>query len=139
METKTAKILSVQENQRQWDYQGTKYFDHWIKFEGSDNVWIYSSKSDKCEKFKAGEVATFDCDIKTNGAHTNYKIKPKQEQGAGGFKKADPKDQGIITYLSCLSSAANYFSNTKPSDWSDVMKAAEQAFNEAFKKSTLNK
>lgn len=133
METKTAKILSVQENQKSYDYQGTTYYVHLIKFEGSEHTWKFDSKNTTCEKFKVGETATFDCDIKVNGQYTNYKIKPKQDP----FKKGEPKDQGIITYLSCLSSAANYFTNTKPSTWEDVMSAANKAYNEAMNKSTL--
>lgn len=135
METKTAKILSVQENQRQWDYQGTKYFDHWIKFEGSEQVWIYSSKSDKCDKFKVGETSTFDTDVKVNGSHTNYKIKPKQEaNGFGG--KMQPKDQGIITYLSCFASACNYHAQ-RTCTQQDVFEMTEKAFNTAMTKTTL--
>lgn len=138
METKTAKIISVQENQRQWNYQGTDYFDHWIKYEGSDQVWVYGSKSATCEKFKVGETATFECEIKQSGNYTNYKIKPAQTNGAagGGFKKEN-KDQGIITYLSCLSSACNFYSGRLQSDADDVLRFAEKAFTEAVKKSTL--
>lgn len=135
METK--KITSVQENQRQWDYHGTKYFDHWIKFEGSEQVWVYSSKSDKCEKFKSGEEATFETKVQQRGQYTDYKIKPVQQNGA--FKKGEAKDSGIITYLSCFSSACNFYSSRLQSNSADVLNFTEEAFKKAMEKSTLNK
>lgn len=139
METKTAKITSVQENQRQFEYQGTKHYEHWVKYEGSEIVHTYASKSEKCEKFKVGETATFDIDIKQNGSHTNYKIKPKSDGfGGGGGKKFEPKDSGIITYLSVFSSACNYHAQRTCSQ-SDVFDMAEEAFKRAMSKTTLTK
>ena len=139
METKTAKITSVHENQRSYDYQGTKYFVHHIKFEGSDNTWNYDSKTQTCEKFKSGEVATFDTNVIEKNGFTNYKIKPKQDANGGGFKKGEPKDQGIITYLSVLSSASNFYASKPQATNAEVFEMAEQAFNKAIQKSTLNK
>lgn len=138
METKTAKITSVQENQRSYDYQGTKYFVHQIKFEGSDKAWNYDSKSEKCEKFTVGEMANFETDVREKNGFTNYKIKPKEQFG-GGFKKSDPKDQGIITYLSCFSSSCNFFATKLQASQEDVFKMTDEAFNKAIQKSTITK
>lgn len=95
METKTAKIVSVQENQRQWEWQGTKFFDHYVKIEGSDQVWTYASKSDKCDKIKAGETIEVQMEIQERNGNKYYKIKPSQNgqsNGYSGGKKADPHE-----------------------------------------------
>lgn len=139
METKTAKITSVQENQGNWNYQGTTYYKHLINFEGSDHVWTYDSKSDKCEKFKVGQVQTFDTDIKQNGQYTNYKIKPAKEQN-GQYTKKETKDQGIITWLSCFSSVCHLFAEKQGSNsvrFEDALSATDKAFERAMSKSTL--
>lgn len=134
METKTAKIISVQENQRQFEYQGTKYFEHWIKYEGSDNIHTYASKAEKCEKFKVGETATFDVEVRQNGPHTNYKIKPKTENP---FKRSEPKDQGLITALSCISSAVQLHHRFAPTSAEEVISTATKFYEFAMSKSTL--
>jgi len=136
METKTAKITSVQENQGNWNYNGTTHFKHFIKFEGSDTVWTYDSKSDKCEKFKVGETATFEIKTQQNGQYTNYKIKPVSQQN-GQFAKGN-KDQGVITALSCLSSACNLHQQSSAIlDPNSVLTTAEKFYQWATQKSTL--
>lgn len=137
METKTAKILSVLENQRQYTGQNGSVYIHFITFEGDQHnkAWEYHSTKAVCEKFKVGETTTFDIEIKVNGTYTNYKIKPKQEAGAG-FSGRSPKESGRITFLSCVSSASVYFAHTKPSSWSDVLEAAEEAYVRAMAKSS---
>lgn len=138
METK--KITSVQENQRSYNGKYGQIFIHMIQVEGSETKWEYHSQKQNCDKFKVGEVANFTTETKQNGQYINYIIKPVNDQpGAGngsGFKKAEQKDQGTITYLSCFSSAANYYAQR--SDGPDaVLSLAERAFQEAMKHSTL--
>jgi hypothetical protein len=137
METKQVKVAAVQENQRQWEWQGSKFFDHYVKIEGSDQVWTYASKVDKCDKFKAGETVEAQLDIQERNGNKYYKIKPVQAatNGFTGVKK-DPKDSGIITYLSCFSSACNFYAQ-RTCVPEDVLHLAEQGFNEAIKHSTL--
>ncbi len=139
METKKAKILSVQENQKSYNSKNGMAYVHFIKFEGdTDNRnWEYHSKKPTCDKFKSGQEASFEFGPVVNGNYTNYKIKPIQENGSQGYSGDNSKDQGIITYLSCLSSAANYHAQKGPNNWDDVMQAADQAFQKAFQKSTL--
>lgn len=137
MET-TAKILSVQENQRQWSYQGSDFFDHYIKYEGSDQVWTYASKSPTCDKFKVGETATFETLIKENGQYKNFKIKPAQAtNGYSGGKKADPKDQGMITFLSLYSSTCNFYAQRGQATIDQVLTDTEKAYKKALEHSTL--
>lgn len=138
METKTAKILTILEDQKRYTGQNGMVYVHLITFENDSygRPWEYHCKKQNCEKFKIGEVATFDTEIKQNGQYTNYKIKPIQADGsATTFKAADPKNQGRMVFLSCLSSAATFFSTNKPSDWQDVLAAAELAYDKAIQKS----
>lgn len=141
MET-TAKIVSVQENQRQWEYQGSQFFDHYIKYEGSDQVWTYASKSPTCDKFKVGEQATFETLIKENGQYKNFKIKPVQPAGNGAYsggKKADPKDQGMITFLSLYSSTCNFYAQRGQATIDQVLTDTEKAYKKALEHSTIQK
>lgn len=137
METKTAKILSVQENQRNYTGKNGVTYIHLIKFEGDPNTWEYHSLKNQCEKFKLNEIQTFDTDIQVNGQYTNYKIKPKQDAGGySGGGKAAPKDQGIITYLSVFASSCNYHAQ-RTCTQDDVFAMAERAFAAATSKTTL--
>lgn len=138
MEPQKAKIVSVQENQRQWSYQGSDFFDHYIKIEGSDQVWTYASKSPVCDKFKAGEEATFTTEIQERGQYKNYKIRPVQ-QATNGYagKKAEPKDSGIITFLSLYSSTCNFYAQRGQATIDQVLIDTEKAFKKAIEHSTL--
>ena len=137
---KTAKIISVQENQKQYSGKGGPVFIHLIRFENDieNKIWEYHSSKEICEKFKEGEVATFDYEIKQNGNYTNYLIKPKAAGGAGA-KFKDTKDEGVITYLSCFSSACNFYAKKLQVSEDDVLDFAEKAFQKAVAKSTKNK
>jgi hypothetical protein len=139
---KTAKILSVQENQRQWEWQGTKFFDHYVKIEGSDQVWTYASKSDKSDKIKAGETLEVQMEVQERNGNKYYKIKPSQTNGNGAAfsgKKADPKDQGMITFLSLYSSTCNFYAARGQATIDQVLQDTEKAFKAAMNHSTLQK
>lgn len=141
METKTEKIVSVQENQRQYAGKVGTVFIHLIRFENDkDNkIWEYHSKKEICTEFKEGVSLTFDTDIQVNGNFTNYKIRPKQETNGNYTKKGETKDTGVITYLSCFSSACNFFASKLQASDTDVFTMAEDAFKKAVVKSSLNK
>lgn len=133
METKQVKVLAVQENQRQWEWQGSKFFDHYVTIEGSDNVWTYASKADKCDKFKPGDTIEAQLDIRERNGNKYYNIKPTQ---SNGFVKKDPKDSGIITYLSCFSSACNFYQQRQATT-QEVLQFAEDAYKAAINHSSL--
>jgi hypothetical protein len=135
---KTATVTNIQENVSQFDWQGKKYHKHTITFDNGDKG-EYTSVSPTCDKFKVMEQTTYTIETKTNGQYTNVVIKPVQAAGSGGFKKSEPKDQGIITALSCLSSASNLYTQTMGNSPDNVIKAAEIFYQWAISKSTLNK
>lgn len=138
METITAKITYVHENQRQYSGK-VPMFIHKIRFENDKEkkVWDFHSPSEVCDKFKEGEVATFTTEIKQRGQYTDYNIRPAgQGTGksfGGGMQK---KDEGVITYLSCFSSACNFYANKLQASEEDLFALAEKAFKQAISKST---
>lgn len=143
METKTEKITAVQENKRQFLGRTGTIFVHLIRFENdSENkVWEYHSSNEVCDKFKEGEKATFITEIKQRGQYTDYTIKPYQ-QGAGGGGKPfsgsmQKRDEGLIVFQSCFSSACNFYARKLHATEEDVFALTEKAFNKAMLKSTL--
>ena len=140
METKTEKIIAVQENKRQFSGRTGPIFVHLIRFENDkeNKLWEYHSANEVCDKFKEGETATFTTEIKQRGQYTDYTIKPGGQStgrpfGGGGGQK---KDEGVITYLSCFSSACNFFATKVHASEEDLFSLAEKAFNKAMSKST---
>lgn len=132
---KQAKVINIIENQKQWQGNNGMIYYHEITFDNGDKGQ-YGSKTQTCEKFKVGEVSDYDIEERVNGNFKNYTIKPVQQNGAGGFKPKDNKDQGIITALSCISSAVNLHARTSTSSAEDVMRDAEKFFNYAMSKTT---
>lgn len=138
---KTAKIISVQENVKQYPGKVGTVFIHKIRFEGDpeNKIWEWHSSSEKCDKFKEGETTTFTTKINVRGQYTDYMIYPGGAKSFGGKKSfEEEKDHGVITFLSCLSSAATYYSQ-RESSWDDVLKATSEAYNKAILKSTKPK
>lgn len=132
---KQAKVTEVKENLRKWDGpKGTLYY-HEIYFDNGDKGQ-WGSISITCDKFKAGEIADYTIEEKESNGYKNYIIRPVQQNGAGGFKPKDNKDQGIITALSCLSSSVNLHARTSNSSAEDVIRDAEKFFNYAMSKTT---
>lgn len=142
METKTvtAKITSVQENAKQYSGKTGPIFIHKIRFEGDEKnmIWEHHSSSEVCDKFKEGEVATFETEIVVRGQYTDYKIKlPRQGNPYNGNPGKAAKDSAIITYLSCFSSACQFYQRKLQASESDVLEFAETAFKKAMEKKSI--
>lgn len=135
METKKSVVTAIAENVKQWAGQNGTVHYHTITFANGDTGW-YGSKSPKCEKFIIGKECDYTKETKVNGQYTNVVIKPLQDQN--GSRKFEPKDQGVITYLSCASTAAQYY-HQRQSTKEDLYAMAEELFIKAMSKSTLNK
>lgn len=139
METK--KVVKVQENGKK-SYKlsdGTEMFCHVINIEGDATDWVYHSKDKECKKFTPQEMATFTTEVKQNGQYTNYKISPveqKKQFGGGGFKGTpqQPRDQGAIQAMSCVSSAVNFYQQRQGTE-EEVMAFAEKIFQWVSSKS----
>lgn len=124
---------------------GGKNFVHMITVDNQE--FEYHSKSDILEKFKAGEEAHFDLkDVETKRGISKriIPVQPPRQFGqsngfSGGGKKAwvSDKDQGLITYLSCLSSVCVLNQqSSKINDFDAILKQAHAAYEAAMQHST---
>lgn len=124
---------------------GGRNYVHMITVEG--NEFEFHSKSEECTKFKAGEEAHFELkDVETKRGISKRIVpsQPPRQFGqsngfSGGGKKAwvSDKDQGLITYLSCLSSVCVLNQqSSKINDFGAILKQAHEAYEEAMKHST---
>ena len=140
---KTAIVKQVRENAKK-SYVGRNgnVFVHGITIEGDPQEYEYHSLQETCTKFVPTQEATFTTEVKVNGAYTNYKISPvaplKPAGGgfSGGAKKDYGKDQEVISALSSVSTAANFYSNRGVAIGEDkLLELAEKIYNWATSKS----
>lgn len=142
----TKKVKQIRENSKSYQGKNGLTYVHIITLEEAVDVegtpvleFEYNSLSEKCEKFTAGQEATFEVGKRVNNQYIHYTIKPVQAppqargSSAGGFKKDTPKQQEVITYLSCASTAANFYSQSS-ADEAKVMAFAEKLYKEAMSK-----
>lgn len=137
-----AIIEKVRDNVSKYQLgDGSTMFVHAITVNG--NEFEYHSKSEHLEKFKTGEEAYFDLkDVETKRGISKRIVPqqaPRQFTPSAGGKKAwvSDKDQGLITYLSCLSSVCTLNQqSSKINDFDTILKQAHLAFEEAMKHSS---
>ena len=100
----------------------------------------YGQISNVCEKFKIGEIVNVEVSQRTAyGIVTNI-VKPIQQDTkpnvsytSQNVSYTSQKEQGIITYLSCLSSVTQLYAGTGVKV-SDVLNDVELAFTKAMEK-----
>jgi len=147
MSEQTAKIAKVRENiksyanKRSVGGKDPMVFVHGITLENDPQEWEYHSFKQTCEVFVPTQEATFTTEVKVNGNFTNYKISPvrvEKKAFGGGFSgggaKYEPKQQEIITALSCASTAANFYQQRQGSE-ELALKFAEELYQWASSKS----
>jgi hypothetical protein len=133
MQNKTAKVTSIKPDGNFG--AGTQFgitYKHLIEFDNGDKGH-YNSKKEVQDRFVIGKESTYTIETKVNGQYTNYSIKPVDDKA--GFKKEN-KDQGVITALSCISSAVNLHARTSTSTAEDVLADADKFFKYAMSKTT---
>lgn len=127
------KVKSVTQDIRNYSTQYGQMYVHLITFEGENTAYEYNSKSNVCEKFKIGEIVNVEVSQRTaNGIVTNT-VKPIQQDTKPNVSYTSQKEQGIITYLSCLSSVTQLYAGTGVKV-SDVLNDVELAFTKAMEK-----
>lgn len=114
----------------------------WLNLKTTDGKEI-GVKIDRCPKIKAQHdaaqaknLSAFELECKVsekNGKLFAWDLDEKK--GGGGAPK---RDEGVITYLSCASTAAQYY-HQRQSTKEDVYAMAEELFLKATSKSTLKK
>lgn len=133
---KQAKVISVKPDGNFG--AGTQFgitYKHLIEFDNGDKGH-YNSKKETQDKFIVGQEAIYTIETKTSGERGQYMntfIKPENTLN----KPKDNKDQGIITALSCISSAVKFHENDAHATHENVLESAERFFNYAMSKSTL--
>jgi hypothetical protein len=143
----TKLINKIAENVRNYQGKNGTTYIHTVSLkdpidvEGASVVdFEYHALTATCEKFVAGQEATFDVEKRVNGQYTNYKIKPIQVQkpafaGAAPFaKKYESKNQEVITALSCASTSANFYQQRQATE-EQVIVLADKLYNWAMSKS----
>lgn len=144
-EKKKVKITNITNAARQYPYNGATNYVHHIAVEGSNHSWEYHSTKPTVDKFKVGDVVEFEMKIEqrvnNDKTYTDYKIRAIDDaaKGKGGGYKSEPKDEGVITMLSCIGHACqlrynNDTFNAVDVDW--VLKTAERFYGAAIAKST---
>jgi len=127
------KVKSVTQDIRNYSTQYGQMYVHLITFEGENTAYEYNSKSNVCEKFKIGEIVNVEVSQRTaNGIVTNI-VKPIQQNTKPNVSYTSQKEEGIITYLSCLSSVTQLYAGTGVKV-SDVLNDVELAFTKAMEK-----
>ncbi len=133
---KTSKVTKVEQNVKSWSNSYGTMFDHNLEMENGDKG-VYSSKSADC-KYKVGSDITYT--IQANGNFPS-KIKPVQGNnsfsGGWGGAKYEPKNQEVITALSCLSSASTLYSLQKAVTVEQVIATADAFYVFAMGKSKV--
>jgi hypothetical protein len=138
METKKSVVTDIKEKSGSFNGSNGMIYYHTITFQNGDSGQ-YGSKSETCEKFKAGQEHDYTIETKVNGSYTNYVIKPIQQVGAGtggGFKQ-QPKDSSIIAIQSSIASACNFYSNRLQASDEDVIKLASKFYDLVMTKKTI--
>ncbi|MFN7911023.1 MAG: hypothetical protein ACK5QC_04310 [Bacteroidota bacterium] len=139
METKKSKVKSVQQNAKNYAGKFGTVFIHKVTFENGDSGEFHS-KSETCEKFKEGQEYDYTIEKKENvhngQTYTNYYIKPVESNNGSGFKAAQ-KDEGVITALSCISSACNAVQHSSSfNNTALILSMADEFFKYAISKSS---
>lgn len=136
----TKRVVKVREAIKTYSGKNGQITVHGITVEDDPQEWEYHSLQPTCSKFKPNEEVTFTTEVKQNNNYTNYKISPINTTGPfvkGAPFKQESKDQGLITALSSVSTAVNFYQHQSPRVNEDIVLAfAEKIFIWANSKST---
>jgi hypothetical protein len=115
-----------------WTTQtGQTYYKWTISMDNGDVGGAMTAKQEQ-DKWVIGKEVSYTMEVKGN--FTNLKL--VEEKPAFNGAKAAPKEQGVITFLSCASTAANFYSQRSTGSEEQVIAFAEKLFNAAMAKKT---
>lgn len=138
-----AKIVAVMPKQR--EFNGTKgtFYIHGIVYEGSSEVWEYTSDKPTCEDFVQGQEATFTIETGTNAkGYPIKKIKPVKANSGGGGKnfgggksfQKSPETEALIVLQSCFAAVCNLNAQSSTRDIKSIIIDTNTAFEWMMKK-----
>lgn len=108
---------------------GQTYYKWTISMDNGEVGGAMTAKQEQ-DKWVIGKEVSYTSEQKGN--FLNFKI--VEEKPAFGGSKVEPKQQGIITYLSCASTAANFYAQRSNGSEEQVLAFAEKLFNAAIAK-----
>lgn len=108
---------------------GQTYYKWNITMDNGDFGGAMTAKEQQ-DKWVIGKEVTYTSE--TKGNFTNFKVVEEKPVFGGG--KVEPKQQGVITYLSCASTAANFYAQRSNGSEEQVLAFAEKLFNAAMSK-----
>ena len=108
---------------------GQTYYKWNITMDNGDFGGAMTAKEQQ-DKWVIGKEVTYTSEMKGN--FTNFKIVEENPFFRGS--KVEPKQQGVITYLSCASTAANFYAQRSNGSEEAILAFAEKLFNAAMAK-----
>lgn len=109
--------------------QGKTFYKFTVTMDNSEVGGVMTATENQ-DKWVIGKEVTYTSE--TKGNFTNFKIVEEKPVFGGG--KVDPKQQGVITYLSCASTAANFYAQRSNGSEEAILAFAEKLFNAAMAK-----
>lgn len=124
----TSKVTQVVGNGT-WKNQEGKTFYKWEVHMENGDIGGAMTAAQQQDKWVVGKETTYTKIV--NGQYTNFKLVEK---------KPEPKDQGVITMLSCISSACNAVAqSSNHNNTAIILDMANKFYEAAMSKSTLPK
>lgn len=114
-----------------WTNQQGKTFYKFTVTMDDNSVGGVMTATENQDKWVIGKEVTYTSE--TKGNFTNFKLL-EEKPAFGGGAKVDPKQQGVITFLSCASTAANFYAQRSNGSEEQVIAFAEKLFNAAMAK-----
>lgn len=134
---KVSKVKTVNSAFNSWEKDGVTYYPHRYNMEDGTEI---TANHKAMNPFKPGDEVEYEIKGNDNQGNPKGSVGKPQTGGNGnsGGYKSDPKDQGVITWLSCFSSVCN---NTQQSvmagEINTLIDMTNKAFDEAKKHSSL--
>lgn len=126
----TSKVTQVVGNGT-WKKEDKTYYKWEVHMENGD-IGGAMTAAQQQDKWVVGKEVTYTKIV--NGQYTNFKLVEKKPD----FKKFEPKDQGVITMLSCISSACNAVAqSSNHNNPAVILEMANKFYEAAMSKSTL--
>lgn len=116
-----------------WTNQQGKTFFKWNVTMDNGDFGGAMTGAEQQDKWVVGKEVTYTSE--TKGNFTNFKL-VEDKPAFGGVAKVDPKQQGVITFLSCASTACNFYAQRSNGSEEQVIAFAEKLFNAAMAKKT---
>ena len=114
-----------------WTNQQGKVFYKWNVTMDNGDFGGAMTGAENQDKWVVGKEVTYTAE--TKGQFTNFKLVEEKPAFTGG-SKVDPKQQGVITYLSAVSTAVNFYAQRSNGSEEAVLTFAERIYQKTIEK-----